>query len=168
VSLRRFVLLVVRTGANGGSSLADEKGDVVTRENFVTVVGIMAIALGLSASMAKAEEVTFSLPFEARWGNAVLEPGDYKMSVPSSSSGIQVFTLTGNGKTLMFPSGGISYGTPTERSYLELVNRGGMYNVQEFSSGSTGRSFRFPVFKRGGSENGGKATAVAVTEASRK
>jgi hypothetical protein len=90
------------------------------------------------------------------------------MNVPPSSSGIQVFELTGNGKTLLFPTGGISYGTQSDRSYLELVESGGMYTVRQFNSGATGKSFQFPLWKNGANDKGGKAMAVAVTEAKRK
>lgn len=138
------------------------------RNKFVTGMCLFAIVLGLSASVAKAEEATFTLPFQARWGRQVLEPGQYRMVVPSSTSGIQVFELTGNGKTILLPTGGISYGMESDRSYLELVNSDGMYTVREFNSGATGKSFRFPVWKTGANDKGGKATAVAVTEANHK
>lgn len=137
-------------------------------KKFVTTITLCAIALGLSASIAKADEATFNLPFQARWGRAVLPPGEYTLSVPSAVSGIQVFTLTGNGKTVLFAPSGISYGTQSDRSYLELVNAGGVYTVREFNFGVTGKSFRFPVPKTAANDKGGKATTVAVTEASRK
>ncbi len=79
-----------------------------------------------------------------------------------------MFTLTGNGKTFLFAPSAISYGEQSNRSYLKLVKAGETYEVAEFNSGMTGKSFRFPVSKSGANEKGGKATAVAVTGTNRK
>lgn len=138
------------------------------RKKYVMGVTLFALAVTLSASTAKAQQVTFKLPFEAHWGKAVLAPGDYSLTPQSVTSGIQVFTLTGSGKTYVMAPATISYGEPSDRSYLELVNRGGTYSIAKFSSGLTGKTFRFEVPKSGANGRGGKATAVAVTETNHK
>ena len=64
-------------------------------------ISVFAIALSLSALQAKAQQATFSLPFEVHWGSAVLEPGEYRLSAPqATSTRIRVFYLHGHGTTL--------------------------------------------------------------------
>ena len=56
--------------------------------NLVMKGGFMALALCLAASQGKAQGTytgKFTLPFEARWGSAVLPPGGYTISMDSES-----------------------------------------------------------------------------------
>ena len=54
--------------------------------NSVRILLLAVLAAGLSASLARAQEYEgkFTLPFEARWGMAVLPPGDYSFRVNPS------------------------------------------------------------------------------------
>ena len=49
----------------------------------VRILLLAVLAAGLSASLASAQEYQgkFTLPFEARWGSAVLPAGDYTFRV---------------------------------------------------------------------------------------
>ncbi len=116
--------------------------------NRVTSFAAFALALALSVSHANAQKATFTLPFEAHWGNTVLQPGEYTLEAPSIGSTLPVFSIIGNdGKRMLLPHSNVDYGTVSARSYLELVNIGGAYFVEKFESGATGKSFAFEIPK---------------------
>ncbi len=115
--------------------------------NRVTSAAALTLALALSASHANAEKATFTLPFEAHWGTAILPAGEYTMEAPSIGSILPVFTITGNGKTVMLPPSTTDYVNKSERNCLELVNIGGAYFVEKFDSGATGKKFDFWIPK---------------------
>ncbi|MBV8812593.1 MAG: hypothetical protein JO033_28300 [Acidobacteriaceae bacterium] len=51
------------------------------------IVKFAALAAFVGAGLMQgAEQATFHLPFTAHWGHAVLEPGDYKLSLPAPSA----------------------------------------------------------------------------------
>jgi hypothetical protein len=57
--------------------------------SFLLVKSLLFVflAAGLSPRLAAAQpsvEGKFTLPFEARWGNALLQPGDYSFSIQST------------------------------------------------------------------------------------
>ena len=113
---------------------------LVTLSTFVATIG-------LSASQVSAQEATFNLPFKARWGAAVLDPGNYKLSAPDSVAGIRIFYLHSDTKTQMAVPTIVSNELASGRSYLKLVNIDGTYYVQEYISGVTGRGFEFAIPK---------------------
>ncbi len=62
-------------------------------------VGLLALAIVLVAAAvpANAQQIykaTFTLPFEAQWGNTVVEPGDYSITV-EDALGQKVIRLHG-------------------------------------------------------------------------
>jgi hypothetical protein len=86
------------------------------------------------------------LPFQAHWGNEVLEAGKYTISLPTYGSALPVILVSGQGKTTM-----VLMGTPgsTEfgRSYLRIENIGEAHVIRELDFGATGKLIRFPVAK---------------------
>ncbi len=82
-------------------------------KNCALSVSILAVAAGLTASQANAQALkgTFNLPFEAHWGNVVLQPGEYQMSVKRELSALEVIYLTSQGKTRMVLIGDFSRDT---------------------------------------------------------
>jgi hypothetical protein len=58
------------------------------RFNVVKVLLLAVLAAGLSASLASAQEfqAKFTLPTEARWGQAVLPAGDYSLTVDTAGA----------------------------------------------------------------------------------
>lgn len=107
-----------------------------------------AVAIGLIAAPLNAQQGKFNLPFEAHWGTAVLSPGTYKLSGPSATSPIGVLYVSGNGKTQMaVPANAAIRYDNSDRSYLRLVNIGGVYVVREYVSGSTGKDYTFGIPK---------------------
>jgi hypothetical protein len=110
----------------------------------------IAVGLGLTSIKASAQQATFHLPFEAHWGRAVLEPGDYKLSLPAGESPNHLIHLSGAGKGSMFvPQVTETMQLPLHRSYLRLVNVKGEYFVREYSYAPTNQVFTFGVPKVG-------------------
>jgi hypothetical protein len=112
-------------------------------------VSILAVAAGLTASQANAQALkgTFNLPFEAHWGTAVLQPGEYRMSIARQPSTLPVIYLTSQGKTVMVLVGSSRAIPESERSYLRIENIGQAHVIREFNSGVTGNQLIFLVPK---------------------
>ena len=107
-----------------------------------------AIALFAGAAiMQGAEHGNFHLPFEARWGQTVLQPGDYVVIGPEPALDRQLLTVATRGKTV-FELPMLAEDTRySDASYLKLLNINGEYVVTEFRSGATGKTFKFHVPK---------------------
>jgi hypothetical protein len=113
-------------------------------------VGLTAVAVGLGviAVPASAQQAAFHLPFEAHWGSALLEPGDYRISIPTGESPSHIVHLFGAGKGSMVIPESTEIRRPTvDHSSLELVNVKGTYFVREYKSAPTGQVFTFGVPK---------------------
>lgn len=62
---------------------------------------VLAVATCLSAGTASAQPIlkgTFTLPYEVRWGMALLPAGQYTIVVDSSHSPALVSTASGSGR----------------------------------------------------------------------
>ncbi|MGI9073624.1 MAG: hypothetical protein ACR2JB_20465 [Bryobacteraceae bacterium] len=117
-------------------------------KNYALNLSLFALAVGLTASQANAQSPkgTFNLPFQAYWGNAVLEPGKYTISLPTEASNSPIMYLSGQGRTIMVLLG-MSGRTESDRSYLRVENIGQAHVVRELTYGPTGRLIRFLVPK---------------------
>jgi hypothetical protein len=51
--------------------------------NIAKALAVAVLLVGASATMANAQEIkgSFTLPFEAHWGNVTLAPGDYTIAL---------------------------------------------------------------------------------------
>jgi hypothetical protein len=108
----------------------------------------LAVAVGLTAAPASAQQSTFHLPFVAHWGPAVLEPGDYKLSAPVEWSAIHLIQVSQHGhSSRMLPQSIDLPHRHLDRSSLELVNVNGVYFVRRYKSALTGQIFTFAVPK---------------------
>lgn len=114
--------------------------------HLLTAAGF-AMALTLIAAPLNAQQGKFSLPVEAHWGNAVLEPGDYRILGPAPTSSIGVIYIYGGGKAQMALPAVSDTQKLSGHSYLRLINVGGTYVIREFSSGYTGHSYLFGIPK---------------------
>lgn len=115
-------------------------------KRILSIAGLAA-AIGLIASPLSAQQGKFNLPYEVHWGNAVLSPGAYRLSGPSVTSPIGILYISGNGQTQMAVPAVTGISKDSDRSYLRLVNVGGVYVVREFVSGTTGRNYTFGIPK---------------------
>jgi len=122
---------------------------IVRRFFGFALFGVIACAGAVQAG----QQATFHLPVTATWGRAVLQPGDYRVSVPDLSYGLPEFLLNGEStKVFILPmcASVDAFRNPrVERSYLKLVNVDGMYYVENYESGSRGTEFSFKVPKPG-------------------
>lgn len=126
--------------------------------------GLLAAALVATTQQAGAQSPSyrgaFTLPFEARFGNVVLEPGHYVVSSLDGAKGIRI---TGDRKAVSILSAGYDIEPETAKGKLILVEVNGMYALQTFESGSMGRSLHFIVGKsRGNVESAGIKQTVEV------
>lgn len=125
----------------------------------------LATGLGLTALQASAQQARFHLPFEAHWGNTVLEPGDYELAL-SASEPIPILHLSGDSKSIMVMSMLTGIKPTSNRSFIQLVNVNGSYFVKQYESGSTGKvfSYRVPKMIDEPSAASSGATAIAFGE----
>jgi hypothetical protein len=119
--------------------------------NISRILGFGFLVMTVAAGAAQAgQQATFHLPFEARWGELTLAPGDYKVSLPEASVGIRQFIVRGDdGARYILPIV-TDYGTSnreSNNSYLELVKVNGTYFVTKFRSGAEEKTFLFSVPK---------------------
>jgi len=98
--------------------------------------GSITLVLGLAAAIfypavasAQIAHGSFSLPFEAHWGGAVLPPGRYTLTV--NSLGVDaVAYVHGNNQSMALHAWGFSDFGLSGKSALTLVRRGGSYWVR--------------------------------------
>ena len=131
----------------------------------LATITAFAAALSLGASRANAQNATFNLPFEAHWGKAVLEPGDYKLTTPISVSPIRILYLRGGTSTQAAIPAIVNQEDASNHSYLKLVNVDGKYYVSEYVSAVTGHAFKFGVPKATHRDIMAQDRVVATTDA---
>ena len=112
-------------------------------------VSTFVVALGLGASQANAQRVTFNLPVEAHWGTTVLHPGTYTFDAPATLTINPVFSLRGGDGTRLVVPQVVNKEAAFGRSYLTLANVDGSYYVQEFVSGARATALEFAIPKAG-------------------
>ena len=120
---------------------------------YFTMGFTMAVlALGLTTVRASAEPVlvgTFELPTATYWGDTLLQPGQYTISMSAQShdiASVPVVRLSGEGIEATF----LAIARPAResgRSSLEVANIDGTYVVRAFDAGIIGESFSFGVTK---------------------
>jgi len=105
---------------------------------------MLAAALSANAQTPQNYRGAFKLPFEARFGSVVLQPGTYSVSTLEGASGIRI---TGdNGKAAILAAG-YDVKPESEKARLIFQDSGGMYTLQSFESGSMGKSLHFNAGK---------------------
>jgi hypothetical protein len=107
----------------------------------VRILLLAVLAAGLSASLASAEEYEgkFTLPFEARWGKAVLPAGDYSFRIDTNNdSCIVSVSQGGRGVAFIMPDGAASRGEVAGSSALIAVRSAGSYRIRAFRLAEAG------------------------------
>ena len=126
---------------------------------------IFAAVVAGTAPQASAQSVnyrgSFKLPFEARFGNVVLQPGSYSVSTLEGAKGIRI---TGDKGNVALLAAGYDLEPGTAKARLILVDSEGMYALQSFESGSMGKALHFVVGKnpRGAAERAAVKPTVEV------
>ncbi|HVO99165.1 MAG TPA: hypothetical protein VMT15_13915 [Bryobacteraceae bacterium] len=121
-----------------------------------TVSAIMlAAALAGTTPQASAQSQhyrgDFDLPFEARFGNVILQPGSYTVSMLEGAKGIRI---TGDKGSVSILAASYDLTPGTEKGRMVLVDSHGIYALRSFESGAIGKALHFPVWKnpRGAAE----------------
>jgi len=110
---------------------------------------LLAGALGLTTSQANAQtpfKGTLNLPYETYWGNTVLEPGTYTISLTGNLVEANVLKVEGSGGITTMLSGPAEL-TDVQKSRVLLSYVNGVYALKEFDAGSLGKSYHFPISK---------------------
>ena len=107
-----------------------------------------AIAIfATSGLMQGAEHGKFHLPMEAHWGESVLPPGYYAMTLPALSLGQWQLVIEHSGKVIFEVPATTDAEEYSGEDFLKLSAVNDQYFVTEFSSGSTGKKFTFSLPK---------------------
>lgn len=117
----------------------------------VMKVSFMALSLCLAASQGKAQGTymgKFTLPFEARWGSAVLAPADYTISMElESGRSFNYLVVQGQGKSAFILASVADHKKISNHSQLILVKTAGGYAVQTLDAGEAGLTLNYLVPK---------------------
>ena len=135
--------------------------------SMLRTINLAALTMFAGTGLMHAAPVaTFHLPVEVHWGHAVLEPGDYKISMPEPANGQVHFRIEGANSTIYELPLVTNQESNSDASYLQLSEVDGAYYISAFSSGTQGKSFVFSVPKasRTPEERGSTVSVVAVDE----
>jgi hypothetical protein len=120
---------------------------VYFRTSRIFTIAAAAAVFGVMAAPARAQQATFHLPFEARWGRVTLDPGEYKLSARLGVSGAHMIQLVGPSKRGIIVPALTSTEGATDRSYLECIKVNGTYVVRRYVTAFSGQVFNFGVAK---------------------
>lgn len=120
-----------------------------SRLSHISAIAALAVAaLGIGAGQANAAQGTFNLPFKAHWGQATLEPGQYKIHYDTPGAAFQIFSVTGNGRTqFVVPFVGEMQINHDRKTCLRLEHIADTYYVREFDSELAGKNYLFGIPK---------------------
>jgi hypothetical protein len=129
---------------------------------WTMTAAMLAAAISGTATQASAQSEhyrgSFTLPFEARFGSVVLQPGNYSVSTLEGAKGIRI---TGDGGHAAILAAGYDLQPGTAKARMIMVESNGVLTLESFESGAMGKSLHFVVPKaRGGVE---RASAVRQT-----
>jgi len=117
--------------------------------NLVKVLALAALAAGLSASRANAQGYSgkFTLPFEARWGEADLPPGDYTFTVDPEKPSLMALICQGNHNAALVMAQGRIEGKVSGSSALIAVLSGGKYRIRALRLADAGLVLEYTLPK---------------------
>jgi hypothetical protein len=110
-----------------------------------TLSAAMLAAAFAGTASAQNYRGTFKLPFEARFGPVVLEPGSYSVSTLDGAKGIRI---TGDKTNATILAAGYDLKPATEKAKLILVESNGTYALENFESGAMGKEIHFLVDRK--------------------
>jgi len=126
-----------------------------------TLSAVMLAASVVASAQSQRYRGTFKLPFEARFGNVVLQPGSYTVSTLEGARGIRI---TGDNGKASILAAGYDLEPGNEKARMILVDAGGTYALQSFEARGMGVALQFLVVKtpRGAVERAAAKPAVEV------
>jgi hypothetical protein len=123
-------------------------------------LAMVPLALCLSAGLGKAQNAyqgKFTLPFEARWQNAVLPAGAYTISMHSATAPYTMF-VRGAGKSVIILGGPVKERAESDKSELTLTKLGDNYVVRSLEAGQIGLDINYST----GTSHATQTAAVRV------
>jgi len=124
---------------------------MTAHRNFRLFV-LLALALlvaSLAPTSASAQDFkgTFTLPVETAWGQTVLPPGTY--SVTLSSLAYPSFAkIDGEGAHFLVMPSGVDTGKASDSNKLVIARSSGRARIRSLSIGALGMAFQYPAPKR--------------------
>jgi len=137
----------------------------MNKTRVVVTLGL-AVALAAMAGAASAQPLvkgTFTLPYEVRWGKAVLPPGPYSITIDGTERPARVTTPTGRILTYVLARsvGNAMKDTPTALIVTQVENQ---RVVRSFNWREGNRNFVYRSHRRGERESVARdVTREAVT-----
>jgi hypothetical protein len=103
------------------------------------VLALLTACFGASLANAQAARAKFTLPFEARWGQSILPPGNYSFTLDTTAVSGRIFLLNAEGKAVFVPNNtATSTGKRSEHSELIITRRGAKATVRALHLGDRG------------------------------
>lgn len=134
-----------------------------------TKLGVVALALGVSAASGKAQvyQGKFTLTVETHWGSATLPPGDYAFTLPSNTAPYRLY-IQGQGIDAIIQANTAEVGVVSERPQLNLVDIADVQTVETFEAPELGVTFTYwmPKQKHMGRKEAHQKMAPQTTPAS--
>jgi hypothetical protein len=120
---------------------------IISFKRICSSIVLAGVAI-LPALHAESVQGRFHLRVAAYLGQTLLRPGDYRISLAQTNSGLKNVAIVG--------TGGYAYALPlvVEKQFsngvssLRLVEVGGNYFVEEFRSRETGKVYSFELSKK--------------------
>jgi hypothetical protein len=129
------------------------------RFGLLAVAALALVAASVPANAQQVLKATVELPFESQWGNSVVEPGQYKLTV-EKIGGQSLIRLEGAVALSVFP--GLSNAEPVaDNGKLIFININGVNTLQSFKASVIGKEFTFPVHKAKGER--AQLTTISVS-----
>lgn len=119
------------------------------RTKLLHYATLAALVLLSAPGLVKAQDAyqgTFTLPFEAHWGQATLPAGDYTISLSRGASPF-LLHVRGQGKTFLVLSGAVADRPVSKDSALTIVNTGAGEAITNLRAAELGLDLNFAVSK---------------------
>ena len=120
------------------------KKSVCLARRFALAVVLGGLAAG--AAQARPLQRPFTLPYEVRWGGAVLPAGEYSLAMDSIKGPLNVIDASGRIRALV--SGSPDFPTSAQPTSLLVTRDGAERTVRSFNCPPWGRKFVYKPFTR--------------------
>lgn len=117
-------------------------------QKSILSTALLSLVLACIALPANAQSYrgTFTLPFEAHWGLAVLPAGTYTLTADAPANA-SIINVRGNGTGVMVLAGASNPCPESMKGELEVRNVNGAYVITKLTSGIMGKEISFAVPK---------------------
>jgi hypothetical protein len=120
--------------------------------NRILSFALFSVLVGATAATASAQQASFHLPFDAKWGSLVLPAGDYTVHLPEPALGTREVLVQGPATGFVMAVTSDTYGgriaAPAKGDYLQLVKVGDTYYVAKYEEGSMDTTIFFKTPKQ--------------------